>query len=115
MYDDDFMDDEYDSMDDLLRQYELVKRGEAASMMDEEAFERIIEYFFQNSNEEQAMLACDIARTYYPFSGSVLLLKAEILTQAQKYGQALKVLDELEQYDQNSLDATLLRSDILLG
>lgn len=115
MYDDDFLDDEYDSMDDLLAQYEQVKRGEAPGLMDEEAFERIIEYYFQNSNEEQAMLACDIARTYYPFSSTVLLLRAEILTQAQKYGQALKALDELEQYDQHNLDAVLLRSDVLLG
>jgi tetratricopeptide (TPR) repeat protein len=115
MYEDDFTDDEYDSMEELLHQYEQVKRGEATGMMDEEAFERIIEYFFQNSNEEQAMLACDIARTYYPFSSTVMLLRAEILTQAQKYGQALKTLDELDQYDQHNLDAVLLRSDILLG
>jgi tetratricopeptide (TPR) repeat protein len=109
------MDEEYDSMDKLLRQYELVKNGEAAGMMDEESFERIIEYFFQNNNEEQAMLACDIARTYYPFSSSVLLLRAEILTQAQKYGQALKMLDEVDQYDQHNLDAVLLRADILVS
>ncbi|XZF13261.1 tetratricopeptide repeat protein [Chitinophagaceae bacterium MMS25-I14] len=113
--DDDFLSEEWSSMDELLQRYEQVKRGEAASMMDEEEYERIIEYYFQNSNEEQALLACDIARTYYPFSASVLLLKAEILTQAQKYGQALKVLDEMEQYDQVNLDAVLLRSDIMLG
>jgi tetratricopeptide (TPR) repeat protein len=45
----------------------------------------------------------------------VLLLKAEILTQAQKYGQALKTLDEMEQYEQGNLDAVILRSDILVG
>ncbi|PZF73219.1 tetratricopeptide repeat protein [Taibaiella soli] len=115
MFDDDYLDEEWNSMDELLQRYEQVKRGEAASMMEEEEFERVIEYYFQNNNEEQALLACDIARTYYPFSGTVLLLKAEILTQAQKYGQALKVLDEMEQYDQANLDAVLLRSDILLG
>ena len=115
MFDDDHLDEEWSSMDDLLKRYEQIKTGEAAGMMDEEEFEQVIEYYFQNSNEEQALLACDIARTYYPFSATVLLLKAEILTQAQKYGQALKVLDEMEQYDQNNLDATLLRSDILLG
>jgi tetratricopeptide (TPR) repeat protein len=113
--DDDFLDDEYDAMDNLLARYEQVKRGEASGMMDEEDFERIIEYYFQNSNEEQALLACDIARTYYPFSSSVLLLRAEILTQSQKFGQALKMLDELDQYDQHNLDAVLLRSDILLS
>lgn len=113
--DDDFLDDEYGSLDDLLRRYNSVKAGESAGMMDEEEFERVIEYYFRNNNEEQALLACDIARTYYPFSSSVLILKAEILTTAQKYGQALLVLDEMEQYDQNNLDAVLLRADILLG
>lgn len=114
MYDD-FMDDEWNSLDDLLRRYEDVKNGESASIMDEEDFERVIEYYFQNSNEEQALLACEIARTYYPFSTSVILLKAEILVQAQKYGQAMHALDELEQYDQVNLDATLLRSDVLVS
>lgn len=114
MYDD-FMDDDWNSLDDLLRRYEDVKNGESAGIMDEEDFERVIEYYFQNSNEEQALLACEIARTYYPFSTSVLLLKAEILVQSQKYGQAVHALDELEQYDQANLDATLLRSDVLVS
>lgn len=115
MFDDDYLDDEWGSLDDLLKQYENVKKGESAGMMDEEEFEQVIEYFLQNNSEDQALLACDIARTYYPFSTTILLLKAEILTQSQKYGQALKTLDEMEQYDQNNLEATLLRSDILLG
>lgn len=112
---DDFMDDEWDSLDDLLRRYEDVKNGEASGIMDEDDFERVIEYYFQNSNEEQALLACEIARTYYPFSTTVLLLKAEILVQGQKYGQAMHVLDELDESDTENLDAALLRSDILIS
>lgn len=113
--DDDFLEDDRNSLDELIQRYEDVKKGESTSILEEEEFEQIIEYYFQNSNEEQALLACDIARTYYPFSASILLLKAEILTQAKKYGQAMKILDEMEQYDQNNLDAILLRSDIFLG
>ncbi len=115
MFDDDYNDEGWGPLEETLRKYEAVKAGESISIMEEEEFERVIEYYFQNSNEEQALLACDIARTYYPFSATVLLLKAEILTQAQKYGQALKVLEEMEQYDNNNLDAVLLRSDILLA
>src|SRR5580698_8125264 len=111
MFYDDFNDEEWGPLDETLRRYEEVKKGESVSILDEEEFERVVEYYFQNSNEEQALLACEIARTYYPFSASILLLRAEILTQAQKYGQALKALDEMEQYDQNNLDAVLLRSD----
>lgn len=115
MFDDDFDDDDLSSTEDLLRRYEQVKSGESTSILDEDDFERVIEYYFQNNSESEALLACEIAQTYYPFSSSVMLLKAEILTQAQKYGQALKTLDEMEQYDQHNLDAVLLRSDILLG
>jgi tetratricopeptide (TPR) repeat protein len=115
MFDDDFNDDELGSLEETMRRYEQVKRGESASILDEEEFERVIEYYFQNSNEEQAMIACEIASTYYPYSSAILLLKAEILTQAQKYGQALRALDEMEQYDVRNLDAVLLRSDILMS
>lgn len=115
MFYDDFDDDEMGPLDETLRRYEEVKQGSSTNILDEEEFERVVEYYFQNNNEEQAMLACDIARTYYPFSASILLLRAEILTQAQKYGQALKALDEMEQYDNHNLDAVLLRSDILLS
>lgn len=115
MMDDDFFDEEFYPIDELLRRYEKVKSGEASFMMQEEEFEQIIEYYFQGSVEEQALLACDIALTYYPFSVDILLLKAEILTQAQKYGQALIVLDEIDQLDQTSLDAVLLRADVYLS
>lgn len=115
MFDDDYNDEEWDSIEDILSKYEEVKKGNSVSILDEEEFESVIDHFFQNSKEEEALLACDIARTYYPFSGSILLLKAEILTQTQKYGQALNTLDEMEQYDANNLDAVLLRSDILLA
>ena len=68
MFDDDFNEEEWGPMDETLQRYEEVKNGASSSILDEEEFERVVEYYFQNSNEEQALLACDIARTYYPFS-----------------------------------------------
>lgn len=113
--DDDYLEDEQAHMETLLQRFEAIKNGEGSGLLDEEEFEKVAEYFFQTSNEEQALLACDIARTYYPFSSSVLLLKAEILTNSQKYGQALKVLDELDQYEAHNIDSVLLRSDIFVN
>ncbi|MDI9320022.1 MAG: tetratricopeptide repeat protein [Phycisphaerales bacterium] len=115
MYDDDNMDDDYSPIESILERYENVKNGNSVGLLDEEDFERVVEYYFQHNNDAEALLACDIAKTYYPFSSSILLLKAEILTQTQKYGQALKSLDELEQYDQANLGAVLLRADVYLS
>lgn len=115
MYDDDNMDDERRPIEALIERYEQIKNGDGSGMLDEEDYERIIEYYFQSSNDAEALLACDIAATYYPFSSAILLLKAEILTQSQKYGQALNTLDELNKYDSVNLGAVLLKSDILLS
>lgn len=115
MYDDDNLDDERRPIEALIERYEQIKNGDGSGMLDEEDFEQIIEYYFQSSNDTEALLACDIAATYYPFSSAILLLKAEILTQSQKYGQALNTLDELEKYDSVNLGAVLLKSDILLS
>ncbi|MES2479410.1 MAG: tetratricopeptide repeat protein [Bacteroidota bacterium] len=115
MYDDDNMDEERNPIEELIERFEHIKNGTGSGMLDEEDYERVVEYYFQNNNDTDALLACDIGCTYYPFSSSILLLKAEILTQTQKYGQALKTLDELEKYDQANLGAVLLRADVLLS
>lgn len=115
MFDDDYMDEEHSPLEELIQRFQDIKNGNATSMLDEEEYERVIEYYFQNSNDIEALLACEIGKTYYPFSSSILMLKAEILTQTQKYGQALKTLDEVEQYDHTNLGAVLLRADILLS
>src|ERR1700744_576877 len=52
---------------------------------------------------------------YYPYSSSLLLSKAEILFQAQKYGQAINALDTLDAVDDSNLEAVLLRADIYLA
>lgn len=115
MYDDENPDEEHSPVEDLLKRYEELKNGNSVGLLDEEEFEAVIEYYFQQSNDSEALLACEIGNTYYPFSGSLLLLKAEIFTQTQKYGQALNTLDELEKYDQVNLGAVLLRTDIFLS
>lgn len=114
MFYDDQPDEDWGPIDELLRKYEDIKKGTSNKILNEEEFEIIIDHLSQTS-EEQALLACDIAMTYYPFSASILLLKAEVLTRVQKYGQALIALDLVDQYDSNNLDAALLRSDILLA
>ncbi len=113
--DDEYLEDDQAHMETLLQRFEAIRNGSGGGLLDEDEFEKVAEYFFQTNNEEQALLACDIARTYYPFSSSVLLLKAEILTNSQKYGQALKVLDELDQYEAHHIDSVLLRSDIFVS
>jgi tetratricopeptide (TPR) repeat protein len=105
--------EDWNPIEETLQRYESIKNGGVSGFLDEEDFERVIEHYFHNSQDEQALTACEIAFNYHPSSTSILLLKAEILTQGQKYGQALRVLDELDSLEHHNLDAVLLKSDIL--
>jgi tetratricopeptide (TPR) repeat protein len=115
MFDDDNDYDDLGFLEELLSKYNALKNGNNIGILDEEEFEQLVEYFFRIGSDTDALEACELARNYYPYSSGILLLKAEILTQEQKYGQALKVLDELESLDANNLDAILLRSDIYVN
>lgn len=114
MFDDD-MDDDLEPIEELIMRYQNLKNGIYVESLEEEAFERVIEYYFNKNNDSEALNACDIGIQYYPLSTSILLIKAEILTQNQKYGQALKTLDVIDLYDKSNIYTVLLRSDILIN
>lgn len=99
----------------LLRNYENTKKGYSAPLLEEEDYEYVIEFFLRNNNESEALKACELASKYYPYSSSLLLIKTEVFFQAQRYGQALQTLDEMDSQSGNLLESVLLRSDIYLA
>jgi tetratricopeptide (TPR) repeat protein len=113
--DNDWDDEDGSSLESLLQEYEQIKQGIKTRFLDEEEYQFIIEYFFQNNNEAEAIQACDIALTFHPNATAILFSKAEVLFQAQKHGQAIQALDLLDSLDPVHLDATLLRSDVYLA
>ncbi|NCX95513.1 MAG: hypothetical protein EBX41_03725 [Chitinophagia bacterium] len=115
MYYDDFDDFESGPIEDTLRRYEIMKTGGYDNMLDEEEFEQIIEHYLHNSSEDQALQACEVAGKYYPYSTNILILKAEIYIQRQKYGQAMKTLDAIDILDASNIDSVLMRSDIWIN
>ncbi|WP_129020348.1 tetratricopeptide repeat protein [Edaphocola flava] len=117
MFDDDWNDDDdfAGSIEELLKEYESIKKGESVRFWNEQEFELVIDYFYQNNQEAEALIACEIALVHHPFSSEFYILKAELLFQSQKYRQAISVLDELEAKDQPILEAVILRSDILVA
>jgi tetratricopeptide (TPR) repeat protein len=117
MFDDEWNDDDdfAGSIEELLQQYEALKNGHADKFWDEQEFELVIDYYYQNGQESEALIACELALIHHPFSSEFYILKAELLFQAQKFRQAIAVLDDLETREQGLFDAAILRSDILVA
>lgn len=67
--------EERQDIKELLIQFDNLWKGKTASYIDEESFERIIEYFESEENFIKARIAVDIAIERYPYSGTLLVKK----------------------------------------
>ena len=82
-----------EQMQELLRQYENLKNGRKNSFIEEDAFEKIINYFEEKEDLSKALEAADIAiDTISLFSSTLLIRKADILLTVAGYREALEIL-----------------------
>lgn len=113
MFNDD--DNDFDSIDDLMWAYESVKAGnQPGRFLEAEDFEIIIDFFLSQHKLREATEAVGFALQFHPSSVEIRMIRADLLFEAQNFGQALAILDEIEQINPYHVPAIILRSDILM-
>ena len=104
-----------DEINDLLKQYENLKTGRSHKFLDEEAFEKIVEFYDENEDLQKALEAAELGSEQYPFSSSLLIKKADILLSLRRYHDALKILEQAELFDGGDINLYILKTDVLLA
>ena len=99
----------------LLQQYENLKAGLPNSFIEEDGFERIVEYFEEKEQFTLVLEVCEYAISQYPYSASLLFVKANALIVLRKYDQALEVLEQAELLDSNDTTLYILKTDVYLA
>ena len=89
---------------ELLQQYENLRSGLAHSFIDEDSFEKIIDYYQENDDLGRAMDAAETATDQYPYSAQLIVKKADILLANRRYQDCLDLLDQAELYDHNDIN-----------
>lgn len=100
---------------ELLRQYESLKAGRSHSFIDEEAFEKIINYFEEKEQLGRALEAADTAIEQYPYSAALLIRKADIMLAKRQYREALDILDQAALFDNSDINLYILKTDAYLA
>ncbi len=100
---------------ELLRQYENLRTGRQHTFLEEDAFERIIEYFDDKDDLAKAMEAADIGVEQFPYSSILLIKKADLLLAARKYWEALEILEKAELFDNSDINLFILKTDAYLA
>jgi len=102
-------------LQEILKRYENLKKGRSNSYIDEESFEKIIDYFDEQEDIGSALEAAETGAEQYPFSSTMLIRKADLLIATHKYRDALSLLDHAAMLDSSDINVYILKTDAYLA
>ncbi len=100
---------------ELLKQYESFKNGRSHSFIEEDSFEKIIDYYQEKEDLVRAMEAAEIAGEQFPYSSMLLIKKADILLANRRYQDALDILEQASLLDGADINLYILKTDAYLA
>jgi tetratricopeptide (TPR) repeat protein len=100
---------------ELVKQFQNLKAGRGNSFLEEEAFEKIIDYFDDVEDLPQALEAAEMGIDQYPYSSALLIKKADLLIATRHYNDALEILHHAELLDSNDINLYILKTDVYLA
>jgi tetratricopeptide (TPR) repeat protein len=104
-----------ETIKELLKQYDNLRQGKSSIFFEEEAFEKIIDYYDDQEETGRALEAAEMSIEYFPYSSSLLLRKADLLLSSRKYHEALDVLHKAEMLDATDVNLYILKTDAYLA
>lgn len=100
---------------ELIIQYHNLRQGRAHTFLEEEAFERIIDYYDEKDDLQEAMDASEMALEQFPYSSSLMLKQANLLLATRKYHAALDLLEKAALFDSTDINLYILKTDAYLA
>ncbi len=100
---------------DLLSQFEQLRKGLPHKFLEEEAFEKIIDYFDEKDDLSTALEAAEAGMELFPYSASLMIKKADLLIAGRRYDEAMALLEQAALYDSTDIDIFILKTDIYLA
>lgn len=104
-----------DEIKDLLRKFENLRTGNSYAFLEEDAFEKIIDYFDEKDDMARALEAAELGVGQFPYSASLMIKKADLLIATRKYTDALTILEAAEILDSTDIDIYILKTDVYLA
>src|SRR5205809_167047 len=86
----------------LAEKYEKQQREQSRTFFDTDEYESIVDYYIQAGKPKKAGKVLEQAMSQHPYSVTLLLKKAELLTLNQKFEEALEILEEALLFEQNN-------------
>ncbi|MEO6687369.1 MAG: tetratricopeptide repeat protein, partial [Dyadobacter sp.] len=104
-----------EEMRQLLHQYANLRQGKSPSFLEEDSFERIIDYYDEKDEMSAALEAVGYGIDQYPYSSVLQIKKADLLIATRQYREALEILEKAEILDSSDINVYILKTDVYLA
>ncbi|MBA4167825.1 MAG: tetratricopeptide repeat protein [Chitinophagaceae bacterium] len=104
-----------DEIRELVKQFQNLRSGRGHTFLDEDAFEKIIDYFDDVEDMPQAIEAAEMGLEQFPYSALLHIKKADLMIATRRYHEALEVLGHAELLDSNDINLYILKTDAYLA
>lgn len=104
-----------DEIRELVKQFQNMRSGKGHTFLEEDAFEKIIDYFDDIEDIPQAVEAVEMGLEQFPYSAMLHIKKADLLIATRRYLDALEVLGHAELLDRNNINLYILKTDAYLA
>ena len=103
---------EFETLQELLQQFEAALAKNETIRFDEDEFESIIHYYLQNNQAQMALDASEMALILYPFSSEFCLTKADAHIELGELDHAEDYLINNFKIDKTDIDYYIILSEI---
>ena len=98
--------------EELIRRFEDNLRKNSSNFFDIDAYELIIDYYLDHSKFKKALTAVDQAIELYPFSTDLIAVKAQVLSNLERYDEALELLEKAKNLNPSNIEIYLSTGSI---
>jgi tetratricopeptide (TPR) repeat protein len=98
----------------LVQRYEGMLREGGISFLEVDSFLMLSDYYEEGNNFKRALVALNHAMNQHPYSASLYVRKAQILSEQEQYEKAFEALDAAKIYEPSDLDIYLTKADIYM-
>lgn len=104
-----------DEIRELVKQFQNLRSGKGYTFLDEDAYEKIVDYFDDLEDLPQAIDAVETGLEQFPYSSTLHIKKADLMIATRRYHEALEVLGQAELLDSNDINLYILKTDAYLA
>ncbi len=103
-----------DGLNALIKTFETQLKNHTLEFYRIEQLEEIISHYMELGKNKKALEACSIAIEQYPYSTNLMIEKAQIFLNLEKYDQCLDILEKAMALQPNDPEIFTLKGNVYL-